>query len=395
MELSRRSLITGGTALAAYSGLECWDAEAAAPADALLERNQFYAYPLPHWRAAKALVAAGSRNAKLLILSDSTGAGQGSTNAGQGANCVSQAWPTQLAALLQTATGLKCSWQSRMSTGGFGNNFIACDSRCAATGTMVYTGVGINAVGGPLIKGAGTATFSFTPTTSVDTFVIRYPVNAGLGTMQANIDGGANTPIMQAGSASMGSTALTAGSAGTHTLNLSLVNNCYIDSIVAYTAAQKEISILNAGWCGSTAANWNDATAVWSPINDIPNLAPDLSIICLTINDWNAGTSLAAYIASIQTVISACLKTGDVLLCTGIASNPAAGDAPGAVQQQYAAAVSYLARANGLRLPINFANVLGGSWAVANAAGKMYDDKHGLAAGYDRMAQALVQPLAA
>ena len=94
-----------------------------------------------------------------------------------------------------------------------------------------------------------------------------------------------------------------------------------------------------------------------------------------------------------QAVINAIPATCDILLATGISSNPAT-EASMAQQLVYTNIVNGLATTNGLHAPVNLSNTLGGSWAAANASGFMFDDLHAKQSGYAQNAIAFSALLA-
>lgn len=274
---------------------------------------------LPNWRKAVAKVRRGTANARLLCVGDSTTAGYlGSVSTSNGLG----AYPVQLASQL-TARGLTANSHNFIGnknwpSGGLGGN----DSRLTTSGSISQT---IKSAGGYLMNWTAAGGLTFTPTASVDTFDVWYVQNAA-GSFTINLDGGANTTVNTAGTTNLLKATIT-GSLGAHTLNLAWVSGTiFILGVEAYNSAAKEVSVLNSGAYGWIASDWNpgSVTSKWQSANAISAISPDLTIICLTINDANTPTSESTYKTNLQIIIDAAKVTGDVILMTGVPTSRAA-----------------------------------------------------------------------
>jgi lysophospholipase L1-like esterase len=84
-----------------------------------------------------------------------------------------------------------------------------------------------------------------------------------------------------------------------------------------YNSTQKAIEVWNAGWGGSTSTVWNAAAQVWEPAAMLATYAVDLTVICLTINDWIGAVSGATHTTNLDVLIAAAKTSGDVILMTG------------------------------------------------------------------------------
>lgn len=345
---------------------------------------------LPQWQASKALQVAGIRNAKILFLGDSTTAGWGSQNSSAHVNDAALGTIAQLSALLPGA-----SWQSQFCdqntlSGAAGTIPINVFDARVTLGSFVqtlYAGGVAASVGGSLLTcSSGTTAYTFTPTTNVDTFDFYYATDPTFGHLSYQVDSGAVVDIDCSPAQSVTKVTISAGSVGAHTLKIARVSgSVQFVGTIAYTAAVKEITIINGGWSGSTAANWNVINGAWDPLLFIPQLAPDLTIIDLTINDWVAATLPATYRASMQALMAVAARTGDVLLLSGVPSNT--GSASLVNQSSKLADYATLANIAGL-YNVN-QTTLFTSWSAANAAGYTFDNLHYNSTGYAVTAAAL------
>jgi len=386
--LSKFALAAALALLGAVAPVEAWSPWHEAvlfggPAPAAFGFYNFTGRNLPHWKAALAAVAAGSHNAKVLLVGDSTTDGYGaeSTASQDRAN----SWPTQLAGLFKPPT--PAGWQSFIGDGPGAMPTTSLDARVTSNFSQ---NTGLPSVGGAFMQATSAATFSFTPATSCDTFDVYATDYPGSGTLNANLDGGTNTAINENGSSSMTTTTIT-GSLGPHTLNVSWASGGTTNllGVDCYNSAQKQIMLWNAGWWGSFASDWDSSTYFFNPLPAIEYLAPSLTIIDLTINDWNSATNLTTYTNELQAIISAAQQSGDVILMSG---NPTNQSASAATQATYDNAVKALAYADGIPF-IDIYNLLGANWTTLNNEGLMYDTDHPEAALYSRIAGYVYQAL--
>lgn len=391
--MRRRELLTGAAALAAYGGLPR-RADAAmnyGTRRALLSNGGVKILPMPKLAAGLAARAAGTRNARVLCAGHSGVAGQGAGGNGQFSNAASFSWPTILSGLLPTG-----SWQSRVgdqniNNGGAGANLDAYDSRTVHGG---WSFLRTNTLAGPgcaFFQGFGAATFAFTPTIPCDTFEFHAAAGSGgTPTVNINLDGGANTLCTLNGAARILVTPIT-GSLATHAFNAVWASgSVFWDKIIAYNSAAKETTVLNAGWCGALTADIvanASVTGLVGPTGFIATWLPDLVIIQCMGNDVLSGTSLSTFTTETQTIVTAAKNAGaDVLLLADWPQNTLeAASAP------YRAAYVSLGVTNNVNVFDGFAFF--GSWALANAAGYMFDNFHLNGAGYSRWATLGIHPI--
>jgi hypothetical protein len=210
------------------------------------------------------------------------------------------------------------------------------------------------------------------------------------------IDGGSTTAVNSSGTTQIVKTTVSAGAAGSHTLNLAwALGSVTVLGIDAYddTSSRRELSIWNWGISGATSANLIDNTdTIAGRLAEITFMAPDLSIIeGGVINDWRNSLGTAATIANLTTLFTTCQAVGDVIYFTPRFDNAGTGDA--ANQNAYVAAATALAVSMGI--PVHDNRSLLGSFAISNTAGFYSDTVHGDTggAGYGDEAEHLYRAL--
>ncbi|MDC7677046.1 SGNH/GDSL hydrolase family protein [Asticcacaulis machinosus] len=355
---------------------------------------------LPIWRAARAAVTAGERNARILCIGDSTTAGHGAYAAGMGDNNKAGAWPTQLAALIN-ARGGTASWSSII-----GNN-NASDTRLYDNQVTFPSGQGWNfstaaGVAGSTLGGYHTTAsvhsppskYNFAPINACDTFEVYNPKaggNARAWILSVN-DGAdlATVSNMQTPSPPGAFEKYTLTTAmGANVLNIRAQNTetTYLAGIIAYNSAVREISVLNAGWSGAKASDLNNGSGyAYGPVNAISVYDPDLVIINIGINDANQAspTATATFISHVQAVIAAAKAAGtDVVL---MAPTPI-GSSYAANLNTLSAAILALGATNSLPVIDLRARFI--DYATANGAGWMRDTLHPNVSGYAQIATAV------
>ena len=356
---------------------------------------------LPVWKAAVKRVFRGTGRGRLLILGDSTAAGAGSSNStslwtNSWANSVSSRLATAL-----TAKGIPCSnnslttWQN-ISTG----TYPAFDPRVALTGSplpqALAAGASGNGLGGAGLwqVAVGTGKIAFTPVSQVDTFLLFTPRLASLtGTMTWDVNGGAPTgSLLQTGANALITTMLSPSLAA-NTLNLTnpaSAATAFMSAVISYNSTVPAIDIINAG-CSSLLADALDRNdSPYASATAIGFIAPDLTIIFgIPINDANAVTNPATFAAQMQTVITACKASGDVVIFAGVESSTAAY--PSSNRADLLAQFQALAVTNSCVYMTPDTYI--GGWTANDAAGLMYDNLHPTGNGYQRLAGMLAEAL--
>ncbi len=353
---------------------------------------------LLRWQIANEAVKAGVRNAKLLCVGDSTTEGYGSTNNGHGSNAKSQAYPTQLAALLPNASidNFLCDQfiePAGTSVAQYDNRIVKTSGTWNGSGGSNQRSLG----GNPLFTDSSGGILSFTPANAFDTVEVHYvkasttfsPTTVS-GSFTIDVDGGAALATVDAAVSALADaqgTSTNTCSLSTHTVNITQVSNgVFINGIVCYDSSSKKVLVMNAGWQGSKATDQQGSlhgglTLTYTPLIRIRDMAPDLMLYMETINDWNAPTSVSTYATDMQTVLTTQIAVGDAILVSGFPSNPATKSSL-AVQKIYVDINQQLALTNGIPF-INLWELFGSNWG---ASGYMVDSLHPNAAGYGRLA---------
>ncbi|KQP48092.1 hypothetical protein ASF31_01765 [Brevundimonas sp. Leaf280] len=368
------------------SGVEI-GAATAAPGG-VLGRARFSVPDLPVWSAAVRTMQAGGREARLLCIGDSVTQGYGAVSGGWTPNGRAGAWPERLAGMM-SGRGLPASAASVAGAGaadGANGGYSSYDPR-----VTMGAGWGVNALtgmGGKLFSGAASSTgvWSFQPDGPVDRFDLWAVTNTALGVLTVETDGAVRATVNTTKAASMEVTTVAfPETTGPVSVRWASGGAVFIAGGVAWRSDVRRARVINAGWGGARIADWITTDQPYRAYGSIPAAAPDLSVVCLTINDWNAGTAVATYKAGLGTLVDRCLTTGDVLLMTGCPSDPAQGKASYAAQTALRDAVFDVAATRGLAAPIDGTALFGGSFA----GGLMFDSVHPNAAGQARIAEAI------
>ena len=280
--------------------------------------------PMLKWRKAIANVRTATARAKLLVVGDSTtmGAGAGTGGATNLNASFLRSFPTRMASVLNTtfvATNYNAIW---------GNQ--GCPITYATYDPRAVFGVGWGMSGGGTLgntfisftNGGGIATFAFTPALSFDRIDVWYYAAPGQGTFTTDVDGGASlgTTNTAIGTGFLKTTFTVA--AGTHTININAQNTggLFISGIIPYLSTTSAVDVIPAGWFGALAGTINGSGS-FGPLTALRALAPDCTVINLTINDSNAATNIDVYRNNMKSIINAAQESGDVVLMVGAPSD--------------------------------------------------------------------------
>lgn len=362
---------------------------------------------LPKLRKALANTLLGVSRTKILVLGDSTslGRGAGTTNSGyDGAK--PKSFPVQIAKELSARFGIPMSWDNFLGTGGLDTGWAGYDTRLslgagwAPAGLLTQQSWG----GEPVINSTTTNAFTFTPTGSWDTADVYYIQQTGYDTCNVAI-GGVNIGSFNANNATVAlkkATFTSGGAAAVQACAVTRTNvgtSAKIVGIDCYNSAVPAVSVLVSAKGGTVVNYWATGGSAYnvsqSAVWDL--LAPDMTFIDLTINDWNAnsqaGTNPTTFTTDTQTLITLAKRTGDAGLLVGNPSaTPGFGNATAAVQAVYEAIYQSLAQSNSAMFYDQIYRL--GSYTLANPNGYYYDSLHLTGMGQMDIARQLAKMIA-
>lgn len=289
---------------------------------------------LPKWQACRAKVKAGTGNCKVLVIGESTPAGNGSSYQSTVYNFArATAWPAQIAAILNNLYQIPATAYGVTGDAGATTNFAAYDTRVTLNAWAAQTFA--QTAGGNLLGNTtNTTNFAFNPTNgaafpsnpSVQTDTLLFwPANyAGGDVFSVSVNGGSAIGTYT-DSASVWTNKVFSTTLGVNTWDISCTAQgsfgCYFAGFVAYNSTIAQVLVINAGWSGSIVENWNSGAAAYSPLAAIEGIAPDLCIIQDMGNNVGQFTNLTTYTTDTENIIAACQQSGDALIVT---SQPAA-----------------------------------------------------------------------
>jgi lysophospholipase L1-like esterase len=286
----------------------------------------------------------------------------------------------QLAGVLASKFGIKAEADSIWGNGNVPD--VSLFDPRISLGTGWTIGDAFIAGGSPFVdQGDAGGMLSFKPSIPTDTVDIYYLRRPAYGTVEVSTEGVVNMSTQTASAAGIGKLTVkrTRTGAAWNLRKVAGTGTIVIVGIDAYDSSASNVSVWNMGSNGSGITTWmaGQFTTV------APSLAPDLTIICLTINDWVAATNGDKYKAGIQALVDAAKKTGDAVLVVGVPSKN--GDAtPVTRQKVYADYVRALASKNNVPLVDMIYH-----WKSQEAVwdkGYYFDGMHPSAQGYLDMA---------
>lgn len=344
---------------------------------------------LNHWRSVVSKVRAGTARGKVFVLGDSTstGSGAGTGGVGQTNNAFTKSWPIIMSGLMNNT--LPVSNKSFFNNAGApGANYTAYDGR-VTLGTGWSNPSSPGSLGGAMFQfqTGAPGTLSFTPVGTIDTITVWYLQQSGNGTATINTDGGPSLGTINFNSTSLVTSSTFTVPKGPHTINIVANNDAtiWVLGVISYDSTVSAIDFINASQYGSVIGNYSSNTNAYDPAVVLAKVAPDLTIIDLTVNDSNLKTGVSAYTTNMQTIITQALKSGDVLLIAGPPSNTT--QATDGTLANYVSTLKTLADTNQLSMVD-----IGQRWtsyAVANSVTPYFDSLHPTVVGYTDMAVAI------
>jgi lysophospholipase L1-like esterase len=327
------------------------------------------------WRTALAKVQAGTADAKILMIGDSTTLGFGSGAAPL----------VDGSASAQLIKHFNNRFKADIAAQGLGANCTANPDTTRWTmnsGWSVVSGAGFGN-GGVVMNASNTNACIYAPTggASYDRFDIYYGVYPGGTGFTAQATGGTATPV-DTGNQGWPERILKitiSGTAGTSN-TLTITPNtqpayAHIFGIEAWSSTAKRVRVANAGVGMSMTTGWADNSPSGS-LAAIKKYAPDLTIINLGINDAAHGPlSAATFNANLQAICAACEISGDVIIQT---MYPSGDSTAHGYELEYVGEMRKIAAARGCGL-FDYWSSLAGVHATPFSSG---DDWHPNTAGY-------------
>jgi len=305
---------------------------------------------LRKWAGALAKARSGVRNARIALFGDSTTAGSGANGTvGFGAGARSSCPSVKLARMLRD------QGQTAYASAYFGNagpltsvQMRAWDTQIGGAGWAFFGAASGDSWLWPQSESTVSNTTTYTPTNSVDTFVIWYGTNAGSRVFSYQVDAGGTTNVDGAGTVNgLASVTVAAGAVGAHTLTIAKGSGGgnFIWGIEAYDSTVKQVQILPMGISGTRVSQAVGATAPNSGLNALQTMAPDLTVVNLCINEWKNAGNVDTFKSNLGLLIAAAKVTGDVIVVTGVPTSIIGF--PLATQKAYVDAAISVAVANG------------------------------------------------
>jgi hypothetical protein len=345
-------------------------------------RARVTAAALPKWLAALAAVRAGTRDAKILCVGDSTTLGALSSNT---SIPPFTSYPTFLATLLNTYLGVPAARGL-----GVPDKSGNTDARWSATGNWGWGTSGnlgwvANTCDYQLSTPfAGTLTYADSGILA-DKFDVYYLTGGSTGTITVTATGG--TPVVQStvASSGWGKVTVTAGQAAT-TNTVSITgsgNNCHITGVEPYLSTTRKVRVGIAGVGSARTAGWTTNPTTFGGVMGIKQYAPDLTIIMLGINDATDGVAAGTYGTNIGTLATAAAVSGDVILMSMIPTDSSINAGANATNEP-----GYVSQLAGLT-SYSFVDLFtraGSATAYQNLGFVSADKIHGTDAGYKDIA---------
>lgn len=317
---------------------------------------------LAPWTAAKAAVSAGTRDAKILCIGDSTQAGYLLDGPGErlATKLAARGLPATLGG---THPRLNSGSNPRYTAGagwpsgknyGFGSQSWQYNN---PTGALAYSDASVSA----------------------DSFDVYFVRGGGSTSITLQIDAETPQTFDATGTTGIGKlsiTSLTPGASTAHALKITTVGTGAVVFVEPWLSTAKRIRVANAGVPSTNSVTWNNGSGIYSK-SAIVAYQPDVIICLLGANDAISGYDAATVLANISGLAGAVPTAAFIV----VSSIPCETLSEAALQKQYATRSRY---ATGL--PFIDLNRHFGDWATANAAGWMSDIRHPNAAGMEQQA---------
>ncbi|CAL1691092.1 hypothetical protein MMB232_01227 [Brevundimonas subvibrioides] len=284
---------------------------------------------LPVWSAAVRGVQAGTADADVLLWGDSLTAGTGSE--GDGANGLrAHSFGAEIARLLNLHGVPAIHSSLNASNGRSIAQYLAYNPTVSFSATTGWITNGTS-LGGPLFSGTVVGErMTWSPLEEQDGFECVFNIQASSGVMGVYIDNALVDSVNLVGPAALIKKTYTTASVGIHTIGFAKLSGSgavNLSTVIQRNSARKRVNVMNAGWGGANAANLSLNSATTHPVQVATLLAPKLTLICSTMNDFAAPTVQASYEASHQRMIDTAQLSGDVIAFMSNSRNLVANEA--------------------------------------------------------------------
>lgn len=292
-----------------------------------------YAAKLPAWTTALAAVKAGTRDAKVLIVGDSTSAGVGGNTDATFTHASS--WGSFMCAELdrtKVAAAHGLGVPRGESSGALADSrwtFGAGWTRAVGAYQNTY---GFAGKGTAYTASDGTTYLTYKdPRVTADTYDIYYlgQTTGGLGTLEATVTGASPVTVATGTGASKAVRKLTITAPAANATNIVSIRNIgnpiFVIAVEPSLSTTRKVRVGNGSAAGASSITWTtfpnaDTTQRFNGIGAIEAYQPDLTIIDLGINDAQGILGSTAFMTNITALVTAAKITGDVIIKTMIPS---------------------------------------------------------------------------
>lgn len=284
---------------------------------------------LPLYSAAVQNTLAGISDTDIIGWGDSLTAGTGSENVGTNGLRI-HSYMAAMAALFN-AHGIPAICSSLNASNGRSLAlYLAYNPDVSFSATTGWTTTG-NSFGGGLFNSTVIGErMTWAPPEQQDKFEVIFNVQASSGVMGVYIDNVLVDSVNLVGTPALLKKTYTTASVAVHTIGfekLSGAGGVSVSQVIQRNSAQKRVNLLNAGWGGANAATISQNSAATHPVQVVTLMAPHLSLIVSTMNDFPTPTAQASFEASHNRMVDTGQLSGDVLEFMSNSRNSIANEA--------------------------------------------------------------------